>query len=511
MFDKWLNLPAHYYLHLTALSLLMLGLPLSNVLMSVGTIWIFANWLLEGKFNNKWSRFKKNTPLQAILILYVLFILSLLWSVDYKYASKDLLNKLPFIVVPLVMGTKEPLKHENYIWLLKLFVLSLVFTTVFNYIYFIKNDFVDIRAMSFFISHIRLGMMLCLAIFLSIFEIYKGNLPKWLLIVNVWLFYYLYFSQVGIAYILFVLLSVVTTFYVIKSFRRKLFAGVLLLFLLLLSVIYINKNYNPNIIIKNTEFEKLDHITANGNSYIHNKKSKLIENGQLVWIYVCKEELENEWNKRAQIKYDSIDAKGQPIYGTILRYLTSKNLRKDSIGVWTLTQEDIRNIEKGKTNFKLKSGLASKINKIYIEYITYIDGGDPNGHSFLQRIEHIKTALQIIKQNGLFGVGVGDVQLEFNKQYEINHTKLKKEHWLRAHNQLITIWLTIGVLGFIIILYILLEPFFNKNISYPTLIVMVTLIFGFLTQDILETQAGVTLFAVFYALLNNHQLYGKNR
>jgi O-antigen ligase len=111
----------------------------------------------------------------------------------------------------------------------------------------------------------------------------------------------------------------------------------------------------------------------------------------------------------------------------------------------------------------------------------------------------------------LFGVGVGDVQLEFNKQYEINHTKLKKEHWLRAHNQLITIWLTIGVLGFIIILYILLEPFFNKNISYPTLIVMVTLIFGFLTQDILETQAGVTLFAVFYALLNNHQLYGKNR
>ena len=60
MFDKWLKLPAHYYLHITALSLLVVGVSLSNVLMSIGTIWIIANWLIELDFSTKWGRFKTN-------------------------------------------------------------------------------------------------------------------------------------------------------------------------------------------------------------------------------------------------------------------------------------------------------------------------------------------------------------------------------------------------------------------------------------------------------------------
>jgi len=59
MFDKWLNLPAHLYLKLTALTILTVGIALSNVLMSIGAIWIIANWLIQADFKNYWVRFKR--------------------------------------------------------------------------------------------------------------------------------------------------------------------------------------------------------------------------------------------------------------------------------------------------------------------------------------------------------------------------------------------------------------------------------------------------------------------
>jgi len=59
MFDKWLNLPAHLYLKLTALVIITVGIAISNVLMSIGTIWIISNWLIEGKFQTYWTKFQK--------------------------------------------------------------------------------------------------------------------------------------------------------------------------------------------------------------------------------------------------------------------------------------------------------------------------------------------------------------------------------------------------------------------------------------------------------------------
>ena len=211
MFDKWLNLPAHYYLHLTALSILMVGLPLSNVLMSIGTIWIIANWLLEGKVKQKWERFKSNKLLIAIVALYFWLAISLAWSTDLNYGTKDIINKLPFLVIPLVLGTTTPIKKSNYIFLLYLFLASLTVTTSINYFSYQSSDKVDIRQMSLFISHIRLGMLLCLAIFLSFYEVLKQTINKWIVVpVLIWLLYYLYFSQVLIGYLIFVALLYVT-------------------------------------------------------------------------------------------------------------------------------------------------------------------------------------------------------------------------------------------------------------------------------------------------------------
>jgi hypothetical protein len=496
MFDKWLNLPAHYYLHLTALSLLMVGLPLSNVVMSVGTIWIIANWLIEGNFKTKWIRFKGNKPLIAISILFIWLFISFAWSSNLQYGIKDLANKLPFVVIPLVVGTREPIKQKNYTFLLYLFLVSLTVTTIINFFYYKNSPLKDIRQMSMFISHIRLGMLLCLGIFLAFYEVIKKRMKAFIVLpILVWLLYYLYLSQVLIAYLIFVVLLYVSVIYFIKSKKIKLIVILTTIGLFLVLIFKVNqtiKNFHQPISIN---FDTLETYTVNGNKYFHNKESGFKENGQLVMIYVCEKELRKEWSKASDVDFDAND---KQVFANLTRYMTSKGLKKDSLGFSKLTKEDIVKIENGKTNDY--RGIKSKLNKLYVDLFTITGHGNPNGHSFYQRIEHFKTGLHILYKNWLFGVGIGDVQQAFDKQYIIDQSMLNINNRHRAHNQILTLWLSTGIVGFLLIIYILFYPFFTKTIIYPLLITNITLIIGFLTQDLIESQAGVTLFAVFYSL-----------
>jgi O-antigen ligase len=512
MFDKWLKLPAHKYLHLTALSILVVGITLSNVLMSTGTIWIIANWLLELDFKQKLERFKANRQVLAITTFFFLLVFSLFWSTDTNYGLRDILIKLPFITIPVVMGTVAPIKKEFYIYLWYLFLASLTFTTLFNFINFNTNNYGDMRQMSVFISHIRLGGLICIAIFVTAYHLIKNDI-KFLVgfPILLWLLYYLYLSQTLTAYILFIVLLVATIFFVIKNKIVKVFflIAIVLPIFFIPSLMELDSNKDNQ--TESTNIEDLVWYTPNGNSYYHDTTSTLKENGNYVWRYVSVDECELEWNKRSKINYDSTDLNEQPIYSTLFRYMTSLNLRKDSVGFTQLTDIDIENIENGQTNYQVNKGLKDKFKELYIDHYTYSANGDPNGHSFMQRIEHFMTGMNILKNHFLIGVGVGDVNFAFEEQYEIDNSLLLQENRHRAHSQLLTSWITTGVVGFGLICFILIFPLFNKNLTFPLFIVSLVLLFGFLTQDVIETQAGVTIFALFYALFNFNESYGKNR
>lgn len=509
MFDKWLKLPAHYYLNITALSILAVGVSLSNVLMSIGTIWIIANWLIELDFKTKLDRFKTNKTLIAISSFFVLMVLSIGWSSDLDYALKDLLIKLPFITIPLVMGTSKPLENKIYKFLLYLFLGTLTFTTLFNYIRFNTHTFGDIRQMSFFISHIRLGGLICLAIFLGGYETIKKEILFWFsLPILIWLLFYLIQSQTLTAYVLFAFLFITSLFYYLKKSKLKYILLLTIIFGSISTGFYIKNNISITTAPQQIDTENLVWYTASRHSYYHDTTATTTENGNLVWLYVCVEECKAEWNKRSSIPYDSTDAKGQPIYGTLFRYMTSKGLRKDSIDFQTLTNEDIKNVEIGRVNYIVNSGLKGKINELYLSYLTYQAGGNPNGHSFIQRIEHFKTALHLVKSNWLFGVGIGDVQSAFELQYVTDNSILNPDNRHKSHNQFLTAWISLGILGFILLIYILFSPLFDKNIQFSVLIVSISLIFSFFTQDMIETQAGVTIFALFYSLVNYKEKNG---
>ena len=93
------------------------------------------------------------------------------------------------------------------------------------------------------------------------------------------------------------------------------------------------------------DLSKLEQYSPKGNKYIHNTKDLSTENGNYLWIYIQWDEMRETWNKRSNIPFDSLDKKNNLIINTLVRFLTSKGLRKDADGVNSLSCKEVEAIE----------------------------------------------------------------------------------------------------------------------------------------------------------------------
>ena len=134
----------------------------------------------------------------------------------------------------------------------------------------------------------------------------------------------------------------------------------------------------------------------------------------------------------------------------------------------------------------------------------------------MQRLEFWKTAIRIIQQNILFGVGTGDVQHAFDDQYKKDNSKLQMENRLRAHNSFLTAWVTHGILG-LLLFCTLIWVYFYTNMKQQRFLAVAFIFVAtltFLLEDTLETQMGVSFFAFFsfsYHKPINPKPYNKDR
>ena len=215
-----------------------------------------------------------------------------------------------------------------------------------------------------------------------------------------------------------------------------------------------------------------------------------------------KNEMLEAWNKRSDKKLTKESDDG---YYSLVRYLTSKDLRKDAEGVSQLSVDDIRNIENGIANHNYieNPGFKTRIMRIMVAYNNYSKDRDANGSSVFQRVEFIKASLGIIKDNPIIGVGTGDIADAFANYYEETNSKLLPENRFRSHNQYLAITVAFGVMGLIGFLFSMFYPFFSdkKNRNYLYFVFLFIMALSMLTEDTLETQIGVTLFAFFNSFL----------
>ena len=195
-----------------------------------------------------------------------------------------------------------------------------------------------------------------------------------------------------------------------------------------------------------------------------------------------------------------MDNKGQSIFETLIRFLSSKNVKKDALGLSELNQDEIICIENGVTSV-LRNGV---MDRLYGLKYQLINKSNPNNHSLLQRLEYWKTGVEIAKQNVMIGVGTGDVQDEFNSQYEINKSVLNPDKRRRAHNYYLTVQITFGIVGllyFVVLLLYFVRFNYLQNQMVGVIFILIIII-SFFLEDTIETQTGVTFFGLFYGLFS---------
>ena len=509
------------YLQFTGFAIIAVALPFSNFFMSIGMFWLCGVLVLQllndaslkVPFRQRWYRLTSNTTALALIVLYALPVIGLLWTSNLDYALWDLRMKLPLIVLPLLISLVNPLTQGEFRALIGLFVLAVLVAVMWCLqVYWLGSPEIesDVRKISVFISHVRFSLLIALALGLLV-RFAHGTIQGRFLIALYALpslyFIYIIGSITGTV----VLMALVTWMGLRYSFSLpkgcKQFALPTLIAAVFIAIsVYVVSSYNRYFTVEAIDWNALDRATPRGELYDHHAGFPFIENGEYVMTYVAWGELYKTWNSRSVIHPDSLDGRGHVVKGTLIRYLASKGLRKDADGVRALTNDEVSAIEAGVPSCTEKSerGLQKRLKQIFFEWSNYRAGGDPDGHSVIQRWEFWKTAWWIIKHHAWLGVGTGDVRDAFNEAYIINNSPLDQAYRLRAHNQYLTMWVTYGFIGLIVFLTIVFWPVL-KNERRDSLTIMIVLLvsMSFLTEDTLESQVGVMLMAFFYMLFTS--------
>lgn len=528
------------YFYLLGLILVVISLPTSRFVLSLSMVYLLVLWLLLGldmrsisemypekpfasrillriafSFKGIWHNIKTrfndfihNKVAVVMVSVYVMHLLGLIYTYDFPSAFHDLRIKLPLLIMPLVLSTMKPLDRKQFDTVLWFFIAAVFFVTVLGTVKFVRRDFVDVRELSPFINYIRLALCIVFSIFVLGYYLVKRNhslmIKSIMVFMIIWFLWQItVFESFTSVLVIAALCFVLVMYFIFRSTKTNVKICMVVAIVVVAGVVIyfpykVAKDYmNP----AKVDVTQLDTHTKLGNPYVFDTIAFGVEDARYVGLYLSKNEMLDAWNKRSVKKINSEWDDG---YYALVRYLTSKDLRKDAEGVEHLTENDIRNIENGIANYNYieNPGFKTRIMKVMVAYNNYERNGDANGSSVFQRVEYIKASFEIIKDNPVFGVGTGIVKV-FADYYENTNSKLKPEYRLRSHNQYLAIMVAFGVIGLLWFLFSMFYPLIadKRNRNYLYIVFLFIVMLSMFTDDTLETQVGATLFAFFNSFL----------
>lgn len=506
----------HSAIYFIALACLAASLSLSVFATSLFLLILLGNWVLEGRYAEKWLMFRNRPSIWLIISVYVLFLGGLLYTDDFSYGLHDLRIKLPILALVVIMGTTPSISPLRLKWIILALVAGVTIGSLASMAALtgiIDVQYKDMREISLFVSHIRFSLLINVAIFSLIYMIFKREFspktwePPVYTGLMIWLVIFLFVLQS----ITGILIFLVVTFVVFWIYLHRVWSlllrwtlAVLMLAALMMGMFMISKSMGRFYNVERVDPGNIEQYTAGGRNYVHDFTNPFVENGYYIWLYLCEPELEKEWNRLSSKPYHGLDDRGHEIKYTLIRYMTSLGLRKDSVGVNSLSPNDIQSIEQGAANilYGKKWSFHAKIYEILWQIDVYRKGGNPSGHSVTQRILYFEAAFGIIRDNFWTGVGTGDVVNAYRDYYERTGSPLSKPWRLRAHNQFLTFIVTYGIIGFTWIMIGIIYPVFleGRNREYLIWMFLMVALLSWLNEDTLETHTGVTFFGFFYSL-----------
>ena len=237
----------HRYIFLFGLVGLAAGMMFGTVPTSIPQIILATNWLLEVDFTRKWQQLKSNKIFWILSSLFFLHLVGMLYTENIPKGLDDLRNKLPLLVLPLILFSTKPLSNKELKLLFGFFFLSVFVSSICCYLVyagFTKKVIIDVRKASIFMSHIRFSLFIAFTIIGLIYTSIKENniLFKFFSVfITLWLLFFMYKLEMATGFLLLVIVS--SFMLIIHSFKRinKSIALGLITIIAITSFIIINK------------------------------------------------------------------------------------------------------------------------------------------------------------------------------------------------------------------------------------------------------------------------------
>lgn len=469
-----------------------------------------VNWIAEWNWTEKWQRLKKHKSALFWLLFLLVLCLGFVKADDASAALDNFATKLPLCLAPVIVATSKKMNFKELAFALGIFIVSVLSATIYSVCYYASHEITNIREISPFISHIRFSLCIDISIVLLFSVVLSQNKIKRIyrlvsLSVACWLVLYLFVAQTLTGILLLAFVVVVYSVCVLCSRnymrKKKIYAGAFLSvwILALAYVVVISYQYFH---VDQKDYQHLEPYTVNHHPYSHDLNS-MVENGSYIGVYVCEEELRSAWNRRSTISYDD-----PLIAASLIRYLNSLHLRKDSAAVMSLSDWDVHQVEQYVANvdYTRKLGLKRALYPMFFSMDLYSYNGTLTHSSLLKRWLAWKASMKLMAQYPLWGVGLGNQKQALMEVQMVENQTF--EPIPGCHNQFLTFGLIAGVFAIAAFVFLLAYPFFEQKgkMTFVYIAFFIILVGSMFTEDTLETQAGYSLFAVLNALI----LYGYN-
>jgi len=503
-----LGAKTHRTIYLVLLTLLGCTMVCSTWAANLMWVLLVANWVLERRWQEKWQMLKHSRALHVYLALWFLLAIGLLWSNNIGAGLQVMQVSLPLLAVPLVVLTTPAPEGRARRTILWLYSGTVAVIAVIATVRMLTIEDIPYREAVPYISHIRFALNCCMVFFIAagtVLALCRDKKRTWAtrlatvgaMAMAAWMLVFLLLlrSYTAMAVIFVASLAAILVYY-----RRWWTIGlwVLAAAVLVAAVGIEVMNYYRLVPLATAPLQAR---TANGNTYEH-ACDGIVENGNYVNNYVCPVELRTAWERRSAMPYDSCSATGYSVEPTLVRYLNAIGQTKDSAGVAALSDEQVSDIERGVANpvYTAGSPLRKMVYVMLFEREYYVHTSAVRGFTMLQRLELWRATAHVISDNPLLGVGTGDAFDAMHAQLETDQSELRKTS-KRTHNQYLTLMAMFGVLGFAVVLGFGLHASWRRASTVTPLLLVwaVAVLLSFITEDTLDTLAGILFCTWFLA------------
>lgn len=506
-----LKAPVHRKIYLVLLTLLGGCMVTSVGMANVVWVLLLANWLLEGRWHEKWQMARESRLLHATMAFFLLHVVGLLWTTDTAAGFHTVERLLPWLAVPLVVLTTRPPQGRVRHTILALYVGTVVVVTVIGLVRWLTIPDLPYRDIVPYISHIRFALNCCMVIFFLLFpditpRMGEGNRCPWWenalrVLLIAWMVAFLLLLRSYTALVVLAIAPLAMLFFL----RHKWIWLTLWLAAVgvIASVVTMGIRDYYRMVPQATE--PLREATANGRLYDH-KLDGFVESGNYVNNYLCFEELEREWPRRSDVSLDSLTSSGYYVKAALVRYLNALGLAKDSAGVAALTDNQVAEIGRGVPNPVYEHGSIPKkmLHVTLFEFENYRCFRAVEGFSMLQRFELWKAAVQIIGCHPWLGVGTGGLGTEMERVFCETQSPMQGSELL-PHNEYLTLTAQFGIPLVVLMALLFLRASPALRRQGPLMAAwLAAILLSFLTENTLDSLAGI-LFCTYFMAFRKQQ------